>query len=50
MAAVPKKNGQLRICLDPKDLNTTILCEHYPPPVTEDIVTRLHGAKTFSSS
>ena len=48
MVVVPKKNGQLRICLDPKDLNAAILREHYPLPVIEDIATRLHGAKTFS--
>ena len=48
MVTVPKKNGQLRICLDPKDLNAAIQREHYPLPVIEDVATRLHGAKTFS--
>ena len=48
MVVVPKKNGTLRICLDPKDLNKAILREHYPLPTIEDIATRLHGAKLFT--
>ena len=48
MVVVPKKNGKLRICLDPKDLNSAIQCEHYPLPTIEDIATRLHGAKVFT--
>ena len=48
MVAVPKKNGTLRICLDPKDLNTAIQREHYPLPTIEDVATRLYGAKVFS--
>ena len=48
MVVVPKKNGTLRICLDPKDLNKAIQREHYPMPTIEDIATRLHGAKMFT--
>ena len=48
MVVVPKKNGKLRICLDPKDLNRAIKREHYPLPTIEDIATRLHGAKVFT--
>ena len=48
MLAVPMKNGKIRICLDPKDLNKAILRENYPMPTIEDIATRLHGAKVFS--
>ena len=48
MVVVPKKNGALRICLDPKDLNKAIQREHYPLPTIEDIATRLHGAKLFT--
>ena len=47
MVVVPKKNGTLCICLDPKDLNEAIQWEHYPLPTIEDIATRLHGAKLF---
>ena len=48
MLAVPKKNGKIRICLDPKDLNKAILRENYPMPTIEEIAARLHGAKVFS--
>ena len=48
MLAVPKKNGKIRISLDPKDLNKPILLENYPMATIEDIATRLHGAKVFS--
>jgi transposase InsO family protein len=48
MVVVPKKNGKLRICLDPKDLNQAIQREHYPLPTIEDVATRLHGAKVFT--
>ena len=48
MVVVPKKNGALRICLDPKELNKAIQREHYPLPTTEDVATRLYGAKVFT--
>ena len=48
MVVVPKKDGKLRICLDPKDLNLAIQREHYPLPTIEEIATRLHGAKLFT--
>ena len=48
MLVVSKKNGKIRICLYPKDLNKAILRENYPMPNIEDIATRLHGAKVFS--
>ena len=48
MVVVPKRNGSLRICLDPKDLNRAIQRHHYPLPTIEDIATRLHGTKVFT--
>ena len=48
MLAVPKKNGTIRICLDPKDLNKAILRENYRMPTIEDFATRLLEAKLFS--
>ena len=48
MVVVPKKDGKLRICLDPRDLHKAIRREHYPLPTIEDIATRLHGAKVFT--
>ena len=38
----------IRICLDPRDLNVAIKREHFPMPTIEEIVTRLNGANEFS--
>lgn len=48
MVAVPKPDGRMRICLDPKELNEAIKREHYQIPTIEEVATRLHGAKLFS--
>ena len=48
MLIVPKKDGKLRICFDPKDLNRAIQREHYPLPTIDEITTRLHGARVFT--
>lgn len=48
MVVVPKKNGILCICLNPKNLKKAIQREYYPLPTTEDIATRLHSAKLFA--
>ncbi len=48
LVVVAKKNGRLRLCLDPKDLNKAIQREHYPLPTIEDVATRLHGANVFT--
>ena len=43
-----KPNGQLRICLDPKDLNRAIRMEHHVIPSLDEILPKLTGAKYFS--
>ena len=48
MVVVPKPNGTLRICLDPKDLNRALQRENYPLPTIEEVASRLHGAKVFT--
>ncbi|KAL7849545.1 hypothetical protein SRHO_G00211680 [Serrasalmus rhombeus] len=45
---VEKTNGNLRICLDPRDLNTAVMREHYQLPTVEEITCRLAKAKYFS--
>ncbi|XP_021340552.1 uncharacterized protein K02A2.6-like [Mizuhopecten yessoensis] len=45
---VEKKNGSLRVCLDPRDLNTAIKRQHYRIPTPEDISAELHDKKVFS--
>ena len=48
VVVVRKKNGALRIYLDPKELNTAIPRENYLLPTIEDVATRLYGVKVFS--
>ncbi|KAL8608308.1 hypothetical protein ACOMHN_042175 [Nucella lapillus] len=48
LVIVEKSNGKLRICLDPKDLNTAIRRPHYPSSTLEDALAKLRGAKYFS--
>ena len=45
---VEKPNGKLRICLDPRDLNTAVMREHYQLPTVEEITCRLSEAKYFT--
>ena len=46
--AVPKKDGSVRICLDPKDLNTAIKRSHYPLPTVDDVTSLLTKAKVLN--
>ena len=48
MVIVKKKNGRVRICLDPKDLNKVVKRSHYPLPTIEEVATRLSNAKVFT--
>ena len=42
------KSKKLRICLDPRPLNTAICREHFQLPTLEYVTTRLTGARVFS--
>ncbi|XP_014667284.1 PREDICTED: uncharacterized protein K02A2.6-like [Priapulus caudatus] len=42
------RTGDLRVCLDPKDLNKAIARPHHPMRTLEDILPVLTGAKYFS--
>ena len=42
-----KKNGQIRLCIDPKDPNKAIKREHFQLPTKEEILSKLTGAKFF---
>ena len=39
---------ELRICLDPRDLNKAIKREHFPMKTIEEVVQNMPGAKVFS--
>jgi hypothetical protein len=45
MVVVPKPNGELRICLDPRDLNFAVKREHYQMPTLDETTSQLAGAK-----
>lgn len=49
MVAAKKKNGDVRICLDPKDLNSALKRPHHPMRTVEDVVSRMANAKLFST-
>ena len=44
-----KKNGTLRLCLDPRDLNMAIKQEYYPVPTAQEITSNLSEAKYFNT-
>ena len=48
MVVVPKPNGTVRICLDPRDLNKAINREHYKMPTLEVVTSQLLGAHYFT--
>ena len=43
-----KKNGDIRVCLDPRHLNKTIKRQHYKLPTREEILAQFSGARYFS--
>ena len=48
LVVVEKPSGALRICLDPKNLNRAIKRHHYSLPTTEDLISKMAGAKYFT--
>ena len=48
MVVVPKKSGNIRICVDLKPLNESILREVHPLPKVDETLAQLTGAKVFS--
>lgn len=48
MAIATKRDGSLRICIDPRSLNLALKREHYQLPVLDDILPDLAKAKVFS--
>ena len=48
MVVVPKKNGDLRICVDLKPLNEAVFRATHPLPKVDTILALLSGAQVFS--
>ncbi|XP_064410442.1 uncharacterized protein K02A2.6-like [Latimeria chalumnae] len=48
LVIVEKKDGSLRLCLDPKELNESIRREHHHIPTRNEILGEMAGAKMFT--
>ncbi|XP_064464578.1 uncharacterized protein K02A2.6-like [Ornithodoros turicata] len=48
IVVVTKKNGAVRLCLDPRNLNKALKRQHYPIPVAEELFASLDGSTVFS--
>lgn len=49
LVIVRKSNGQLRLCLDPKDLNLSVKRHFFKLPTLEELTEEFAGAKYFST-
>ena len=48
MATSTKKSGDIRVCIDPQDLNKCLKREHFQLPLMEDVLPELSKGKIFS--
>ena len=48
LVTVKKPDGSIRTCIDPQNLNKAIRRHHHKMPTTEEILSRMSGAKYFS--
>ena len=46
---VPKKGGELRFCIDYRQLNKSTVKDSYPLPRIDDTIDALHGAQYFTT-
>ena len=49
MVAAKKKDGSVRMCIDPRDLNKALKRPHHPMRTVEDVVSRMPNATVFST-
>ena len=50
MSVVERPNGKLRICLDPRGLNSALMREHHTLPTLDTMLHKVQGAKVFSKA
>ena len=48
IVAVPKKNGAVRICLDAREINKTIINDRTSPGEIDEILKKFHGIRYIS--
>ena len=46
---VPKKSGELRICIDYRQLNKQTVRDAYPLPLPDEVQDRLAGSTVFTT-
>ena len=46
---IPPSKDDVRICIDPRDLNKALKLPYYPMVTVEEVANRLSGAKSFTS-
>jgi len=50
MVATPKKNGDIRICIDPRKLNKAFIRERFTLPILDDALHELGQSRFFSKA
>lgn len=45
---VTKQSGDIRLCIDPKPLNSALKRNHYPSPLIDDLLSDLENVELFS--
>ena len=48
LVPIRKKNGEIRLCVDFRDLNQASLRDHHPLPSMEKIMSKVNGSERFS--
>ena len=48
LVVVPKSSGEIRVCVDMRQVNTAVIRERYPIPTIEESLQDLNGAAVFS--
>ena len=48
LVVTTKKNGKVRLCIDPKPLNEALHRNHYPLPTTDDVLPLLSKVRVFT--
>ena len=48
LVIIPKRNGEVRLCIDMRMANRAILRERHPSPTVDDLMHSLNGATVFS--
>ena len=43
-----KRSGALRVCVDPRELNKALLCEHYTLPILDETLHEKRDSRVFS--